>query len=48
MKKTITILSLIVIATACGSNNNTVVNVADSTQAAVDTTAVVDTVETAK
>lgn len=51
MKKTILSLTLIVatlVLAACGSNNTTVVNVADSTQAVTDTTAVVDTVETVK
>jgi len=50
MKKTILSLSVIVIVlalSACGSNNTTVVNVADSTAVAADTVAV-DTVQPAK
>lgn len=40
MKKTILSLIVVISLASCGSNNNTVVNVADSTQAQVDTAAV--------
>ena len=52
MRKTILSLVAIVMTlaiAACGSNNTAVVNVADSTAVAADSTApVVDTVETVK